>query len=132
MIQEVDYTLRDIAGYEGGFTPLSVRCPRCGLGPGARCQNIAKLCTERVRFFGAVDLFFRDMFPPADNLTRPEVESFARYFRNQYGTLPEVRALYSETRYNALSRHSLMSLMSLRDLHEWHDMQIREKLKGAA
>lgn len=127
MIQEVDYTLRDISHYEGSFTDMNVRCPGCRLAPGMPCKHIASACESRIRHFGEVEQYFQALFPHPGDLTRDELNSFATYFKNQYGTLPEVRALYDQTRFNALNR---LSLMSLRDLHEWQDMRTKNKLKG--
>ena len=130
MIEDIDYTLNDVYGHEGKFTVWNVRCPKCNLGPGMRCDKITIPCIARKKHFNAVNEFFNTaLFPHSDHMSSWDLNAWVAHNTVWLNTNQSARMSYRQARINALD-HS--SLKALRLLHEFMDFRAKYKLKGNA
>ncbi len=127
MIEGVDYTLNDVYGHEGKFIVWNVRCPKCNLGPGMRCDCIAIPCGARSKHYSAVNDFFLSLFPHVDDMGMWDLNVWVAFSMLWASSSKSAASDYGEARANALVRNDLRTL---RTLHEFMDFRAKHKLKG--
>ena len=128
MIEGVDYNLNDVYGHEGKFTVWNVRCPKCQLPPGLRCDPITRACSERTRHYANVETYLLNFFPHPDDMNSWDFNAWVAHSMVWLNTDKTAMAHYGEARTNALLRNDLKTL---RTLHEFMDFRAKHKLKGS-